>query len=77
MLAVGLGPVDVLLSLEKLASELTVAAINSSQSMTLSGDREAVDQLYQILLRNKIFARTLKLEGSLLLMTYDCLWQPL
>ena len=64
MLAVGIGAKEVELYLSKLSSSVKVAAYNSSQSVTLSGDAGPVSQIAETLKARGIFCRILKTGGN-------------
>ncbi|MCJ1377213.1 hypothetical protein MMC17_000305 [Xylographa soralifera] len=60
MLAVGLGSDEVATYLEGFAEEVVIAAINSPESVTLSGEADAIDQIKEKLDQHKVFARHVK-----------------
>ena len=64
MLAVGLGVKDVEPYLRGIEETVKVAAVNSPESTTLSGDIEAVSSLQKSLEAEGIFARLLKTSGN-------------
>lgn len=68
MLAVGLSQADTEAYIGKLpVSEgqvLSVACVNSSQSVTVSGDRSLIDQLEEVLKAEKVFARKLAVKNA-------------
>ena len=65
MMAVGLSEKEAKEWLSKLSEGIAVvAAINSSSSMTISGDATAIDELEELLKAEKIFARKLKVENA-------------
>lgn len=66
MLAVGLGRNDVTnyLNSNTFSDQVVVACDNSPNSTTLSGDREAIEQLKQVFDNDKIFARIVKTGGK-------------
>ncbi|KAL8716996.1 MAG: hypothetical protein Q9225_005722 [Loekoesia sp. 1 TL-2023] len=64
MLAVGLGAVEVLPYLEGYKQRVVVACHNSPNSVTLSGDADAIDELKACLGSRKIFARELRTGGK-------------
>jgi len=64
MLAVGLGAAEALPYVEKYNGKIVVACHNSLNSITLSGDLEAIDQLKETFSAEKIFVRTLKTGGK-------------
>lgn len=59
MLAVGMGPRDVQPYLEGKTEKVSVAAINSPDSVTLSGDADPLEEIRDALNGNGIFARFL------------------
>ena len=64
MLAVGLSPENVVPYLESYKRGLVIAAVNSPESITLSGDDDAIMAVKEALDRKKIFARLLKTGGK-------------
>ncbi|KAI9838887.1 MAG: hypothetical protein M1819_004095 [Sarea resinae] len=64
MAAIGLGREDVKAYLEDHKDSVTIAAVNSPQSVTLSGDPDAVQLLTQKLTAEGIFARQLHTGGK-------------
>ncbi|SPO07536.1 related to polyketide synthase [Cephalotrichum gorgonifer] len=66
MMAVGITEEDArdLLELEDLEGRICIAASNSPQSLTLSGDSEAIDLARRILEDEKKFARLLKVDKA-------------
>lgn len=66
MLAVGLGAdkADEYIQQLHFQDKVVVAARNSPDSVTLSGDRDAVDQLHDVFVAEKIFCRILKTDGK-------------
>ncbi|RAH76705.1 hypothetical protein BO86DRAFT_443060 [Aspergillus japonicus CBS 114.51] len=66
MLAVGtsLEDAQVLLSMEEFSERVTVAACNSSSSVTLSGDKDAIEELEAILEDEGKFRRRLKVDKA-------------
>lgn len=64
MMAVGLGPEEVISYLAKPKGKVVIAAVNSPGGVTLSGDEEAVQQLKMIFDEQKIFARLLQTGGK-------------
>jgi acyl transferase domain-containing protein len=65
MLAVGLGPAEVEPYLSGLETEIKIAAINSPNSVTLSGETATIGQVVSQLQDNGVFNRILKTEGML------------
>ncbi|KAL9084936.1 MAG: hypothetical protein Q9159_004980 [Coniocarpon cinnabarinum] len=64
MSAVGLGPHEARNSLNGFEDEVKIAAVNSPNSVTLSGEPEPVKFLSQKLTDQGVFARTLKTGGN-------------
>lgn len=64
MLAVGLNPEGVLPYLKGKESDVTIAAVNSSESITLSGDAAAIMDILAKLDGDKLFARLLRTGGK-------------
>ena len=64
MLAVGLGPDQVVKYLEGREDEVSLAAINSQGSVTLSGEVTAMDKISAALTEDSIFNRRLKTGGN-------------
>lgn len=64
MLAVGLGPDEVYPYLEDLHSQAVIAAVNSPNSVTISGDVEAIVTIKESLDSKKIFCRLLQTGGK-------------
>ncbi|VBB72654.1 Putative polyketide synthase [Podospora comata] len=64
MMAVGLSAAELKVELGAYADRLTIAAINSPSSVTVSGDLDAVTELKEKLLARKAFARQLKVEQA-------------
>ena len=64
MLAVGLGPDQVHSYIESTQGKVVIAAVNSPNSVTLSGDDGAVEMVKESLDREKIFARLLQTGGK-------------
>ncbi|KAK0702382.1 hypothetical protein B0H67DRAFT_650419 [Lasiosphaeris hirsuta] len=66
MMAVGLSELDARaeLATQFASGRLTVAAINSPSSVTISGDADAVAELREELLSRNVFARELKVEQA-------------
>jgi len=62
MLAVGLPLADAEGILELYPEKVSVAAINSPDSLALSGDAEALEEIASVLEEQKIFARFLRVE---------------
>lgn len=62
MLAVNLSSVEVERLLEGFSEEVSIAAVNSPTSVTLSGDTEALKEIAGLLEEQKIFARFLNVE---------------
>ncbi|RLM00364.1 hypothetical protein CFD26_104016 [Aspergillus turcosus] len=66
MLAAGISPEEATLLCQQpgLDGRIGLAAVNSSSSVTLSGDRDAIYQAEQILLKEKKFARLLRVQTA-------------
>lgn len=64
MLAVGMGLEQTAKYLESIEQEVKVAAINSYESLTLSGEKEAVEKLSATLNKEGVFNRLLKTGGN-------------
>jgi hybrid polyketide synthase/nonribosomal peptide synthetase ACE1 len=66
MMAVGtsLEDAEALLELDELAGRIVIAASNSPESLTLSGDREAIETAKEILEDEKKFARILNVDKA-------------
>ena len=64
MVAVGLSEAEGKAELKAYEGRISLAAINSPSSLTLSGDEDAVYELEQKLERRKIFVRRLKVEQA-------------
>ncbi|MBE3043537.1 acyltransferase domain-containing protein, partial [Candidatus Bathyarchaeota archaeon] len=66
MMAVGISEHDALdlLDLDELDGRVAIAASNSPESLTLSGDANAIDIARQILVDEKTFARLLKVDKA-------------
>ncbi|KAK5055284.1 hypothetical protein LTR84_013034 [Exophiala bonariae] len=65
MMAVGLSreaAADYILGVR--TGKLVVACVNSPSSVTISGDEIAIDELYQLLKTDSVFARKLKVENA-------------
>ena len=64
MVAVGLSEAEGKAELKAYEGRISLAAINSPSSLTLSGDDDAIHELQQTLERRKIFVRRLKVEQA-------------
>ncbi|KAF9773476.1 hypothetical protein IL306_008699 [Fusarium sp. DS 682] len=64
MLAVGIGHNKILEYLQDKQESIKVAAINSPDSVTISGDACAVDELSTILVKEEVFNRPLRTGGN-------------
>ena len=64
MMAVGLTETEGKMELKSYKDRISLAAINSPSSLTLSGDEDAIIELKEGLERRKIFARRLKVEQA-------------
>ncbi|KAI0003422.1 putative polyketide synthase [Xylariaceae sp. FL0662B] len=60
MIAVGLGPTQIMPHLDGIETLVTIAAVNSPESITVSGDVTAIKELAVRLSAHKIFNRILK-----------------
>ena len=64
MMAVGLTETEGKAELKAYKDRISLAAINSPSSLTLSGDEDAILELKEVLEKKKIFARRLKVEQA-------------
>ncbi|KAI9690328.1 MAG: Type I Iterative PKS [Bathelium mastoideum] len=64
MLAVGLGPEQVAKYVKGREGEVKLAAINSPDSVTLSGEAAAIDEISTAMTADSTFNRTLKTDGN-------------
>lgn len=64
MIAVGMSEADTVSELAKFEGRLCVAAVNSSSSVTVSGDLDAIEELHAELSRRGVFARTLVVQQA-------------
>lgn len=64
MMAVGVGPAQARSYLDGIESEVKIAAVNSPDSVTLSGEPEAIESLNKTLNEQGVFARVLKTGGN-------------
>jgi acyl transferase domain-containing protein len=64
MMAAALGPAQAQSYLEGMEGDVRIAAINSPDSVTLSGEPEAIEKLSKTLSDQGIFARVLKTGGN-------------
>ena len=64
MLAVGLGPEDVVSYVQSLDGNVKVAAVNSTESITLSGDAAAISSIHEHLECDGVFVSLLKTGGN-------------
>ncbi len=62
MLAVGLSPHDAAVHLAPYGTRISVAAVNSADSVTLAGDRDALEELAAQLAAGQVFHRFLRVE---------------
>ncbi len=63
MLAAGSGEDEIQEYLRRVtAGKVSVACINSPSSVTVSGDAAGIDELYAMLINDRIFARKLKVD---------------
>ena len=63
MLAVGVGATEITPYLQRFEGKVGIACHNSPQSLTLSGDATAIDELAANMKKANIFARVLKTRG--------------
>lgn len=66
MCAVGLDRESAQALVEKFADRIQLAAVNSPSSCTLSGDREAVDEIIGICKKARAFCRALRVDTGVL-----------
>ncbi|OQE08795.1 hypothetical protein PENVUL_c008G03992 [Penicillium vulpinum] len=64
MMAVGMNKSDTLNALEPFVGRIVIAAINSANTITVSGDEDAIIELKNDLDRQKIFARQLQVKQA-------------
>jgi len=64
MMAVGLGPDQARSYLDGMEAEVKIAAINSPDSVTLSGETKAIEKLSKTMNEKGVFARVLKTGGN-------------
>lgn len=64
MIAVGMSEADIISELTKFEGRLCVAAVNSSSSVTVSGDLDAVQDLHEDLSKRGVFARKLVVQQA-------------
>lgn len=64
MMAVGLTESDALEALKPYTGRLTIAAVNSPSTITISGDEDAIIELKSELDREKVFARQLQVKQA-------------
>ncbi|KAK2616187.1 hypothetical protein QQS21_000819 [Conoideocrella luteorostrata] len=64
MIAVGLGPESILVYLDGIVSDVRLAAINSPESVTISGETTAIEELATRLNEDGVFNRVLKTGGN-------------
>ncbi|KAF2096276.1 hypothetical protein NA57DRAFT_43427 [Rhizodiscina lignyota] len=64
MMAVGLNETDAAREMEQYSGSLNIAAVNSSSSITVSGDADSIDNLQETLSGRGIFARKLQVEQA-------------
>lgn len=60
MMAIGLNEIETVKELKPYAGRISVAAMNSPSSFTVSGDEDAITELQGILSERKVFARRLQ-----------------
>ncbi|KAL8857831.1 MAG: hypothetical protein Q9178_005587 [Gyalolechia marmorata] len=64
MLAVGMSEAEALAKLSHYRGRIALAAVNSSSTMTLSGDKDAITELKEELNEKKVFARQLQVTQA-------------
>lgn len=64
MIAVGLSETDTVSELAKFEGRLCVAAVNSSSSVTISGDLDAIEELHEDISKRGVFARKLVVQQA-------------
>lgn len=64
MIAVGLSEADTISEVTKFEGRLCVAAVNSSSSVTVSGDLDAIEELHEGLSKRGVFARKLVVQQA-------------
>lgn len=64
MMAVGMSEDDCLVALERFKGRVALAAVNSQNSLTLSGDEDAIMELKEDLDRQGVFNRRLRVEQA-------------
>ncbi|KAK5997657.1 Prosolanapyrone synthase [Cladobotryum mycophilum] len=64
MMAVGVGPVQARSYLDGIETKVKIAAVNSPDIVTLSGESEAIESLNKMLNEQGVFARVLKTGGN-------------
>lgn len=64
MIAVGLSETDTISELAKFEGRLCVAAVNSSSSVTISGDLDAIEELHEDISKRGVFARKLVVQQA-------------
>lgn len=64
MIAVGLTEADAILELSKFGGRLCLAAVNSSSSITISGDLDAIEELQTDLTKRGVFSRKLVVQQA-------------
>ena len=62
MCAVGLGHHDAETLIHGYAGRVQIAAVNSATSCTLSGDRDAIKEIVEVLVQRKAFCRELRVD---------------
>ena len=69
MCAVGLGQHDAETLIHGYAGRVQIAAVNSATSCTLSGDRDAIKEIVEVLVQKKTFCRELRVDQG---KSYTC-----
>ena len=69
MCAVGLGQHDAETLIHDYAGRVQIAAVNSATSCTLSGDRDAIKEIVEVLVQKKTFCRELRVDQG---KSYTC-----
>lgn len=64
MIAVGMSESDTVLELSKFQGRLCLAAVNSSSSVTVSGDLDAIEEFHEDLSKRGVFARKLVVQQA-------------
>ena len=64
MMAVGMSELEAIAELKSYHGRLSIAAINGPSSITLSGDKDAITELKDVLVVRKVFARELQITQA-------------